>query len=272
MKIYSFIILLIFGFPFHNSGQSTLTTFPIKKIEGLFTSFHVDELGNLFAITNSGQLKKYNTSLDSLGVFNELRRYGAVHSISAGNPLRTTLYFKGYKIILVIDRLMQIINKVDLRKNQLLQVNAVSQSYDNRIWIFDEQDNKIKKIDLEGSILFESSDLRLVFSEAIQPSIIFESNGMLYLYDSKRGLYGFDYYGAFKSKVALLGWQDIHVVGNMIVGLKEGKLMAYGFTPPDIKEFILPENLSKYKQLHFDYDKGFGLTDTGIDVFKLNYK
>jgi hypothetical protein len=48
--------------------------------------------------------------------------------------------------------------------------------------------------------------------------------------------------------------------------------MAYGFTPPVIKEFILPENLSNYKQLHFDYDKGFGLTDTGIDVFKLNYK
>jgi hypothetical protein len=272
MKIYNFIILLIFGLPLHHAGQTTIATFPIKKIDGVFSSFHVDELGNLFAITTTGQIKKYNTSIDSLGIFNELRRYGAVHSISTGNPLRTTLYFKGYKTILVIDRLMQIINKVDLRKNQLLQVNAVSQSYDNRIWIFDEQDYKIKKLDLDGSILFESSDMRLVFSEAIQPSVIFECNGMLYLYDLKRGLYGFDYYGAFKSKVALLGWLDIHVVGNMIVGLKEGKLMAYGFTPPVIKEFILPENLSNYKQLHFDYDKGFGLTDTGIDVFKLNYK
>ena len=272
MKIYFFIICLMFLFPFHNLGQTTLTTLPIKQIEGRFTSFHVDELGNLFVITTNGQLKKYNNSLDSLGVFNELRRYGAVHSISAGNPLRTTMYFKGYKIILVLDRLMQIINKVDLRKNQLLQVNAVCQSYDNQIWIFDEQDNKIKKINLDGSILFESSDLRLVFSEAIQPSVIFECNGMLYLYDFIRGLYGFDYYGSFKSKVALLGWKDIHVVGNTIVGLKEGSLMAYGLNPPAIKEFILPEKLVKYKQIHVDSDKGFGLTDKGIDVFKLNYK
>ena len=147
MKIYFFIILLMFGLPFHNAGQTVLTSVPIKKIDGHFTSFHVDELGNLFAVTTTGQLKKYNTSLDSLGIFNELRRFGSVHSISTGNPLRTTLYFKGYKIILVLDRLMQIINKVDLRKNQLVQVNAVSQSYDNLIWIFDEQDNKIKKRD-----------------------------------------------------------------------------------------------------------------------------
>ncbi len=272
MKIYFFSLLLMFVMPFQNLGQTVLTASPIKKIDGHFTSFHVDELGNLFAITTAGQLKKYNNSLDSLGIFNELRRYGAVHSISAGNPLRTTIYFKGYKIILVLDRLMQIINKVDLRKNQLLQVNAVSQSYDNNIWIFDEQDNKLKKINLDGVILFESSDMRLVFSEAIQPSVIFECNGMLYLYDFNRGLYGFDYYGAFKNKVALLGWQDIHVVGNTIVGLKDGKLMAYGLTPPDIKEFILPENFIKYKQFHVDSNKGFGLTDNGIDVFKLNFK
>lgn len=272
MKIHFLIILMVLAMPFRNSGQSTLGVSAIKKIDGLFLSFHVDELGNLFGITTNGQLKKYNTSLDSLGVFNELRRYGNIHSISSGNPLRTTLYFKGYKTILVLDRLMQVINKIDLRKNQLLQVAVIAQSYDNRVWVFDEQENKIKKLELDGSILFESSDLRLVFSEAIQPSDIFECNGMLYLYDFKRGLYGFDFYGAFKSKVALLGWKDIQVVGNSIVGLKDGKLMAYWFNPPALKEFILPEGFSKYKQLYFGADKAFGLTDTGIEAFKLIYK
>jgi hypothetical protein len=271
MKIYLFFFLLIFGIPFKNIGQTTLQASPLKKIEGNFSSFHVDGLGNLFAITANGQLKKYNALLDSVGVFNELRRYGNIHSISGGNALRTLLYFKGYRTILVLDRLMHVVNKIDLRKGQVFQVQAVAQSYDNRIWIFDEQDNKIKKLELDGNVIFESSDLRLVFSEAIQPSVVFEFNGLLYLYDSKKGLFGFDFYGAFKSKVAILGWNDIQVVGDKIVGLKDNKMMLYGLNPPDIKEFILPQELSRFKKLHFGLDKGFGLADEGIETFKLNY-
>lgn len=272
MMRHFYIISLLLTISFKNYAQSPIETTLIKKIDGQFSAVFLDALGNLFAITANGQLKKYNPSLDSLGVFNELKRYGNIHSISAQNPLRTILYFKGYKNIIVLDRLMQIINKIDLRKKQLFQVQAVAQSYDNRIWIFDEQDYKIKKLDLDGSILFETSDLRLVLGETMQPSSIFEANGLLYLYDIDKGLYSFDYYGAFKTKVALLGWHDIQEMGNSILGIKEGKLMVYLLNPPSVKEFLLPELFKRYEQFHFSSTIGVGLTATGIEAFKLNYK
>ena len=69
-----------------------------------------------------------------------------------------------------------------------------------------------------------------------------------------------------------MGWDEIQVVGDKIVGLKDGKLMVYGINPPDIREFILPEELGKFRQFHFGLDKGFGLAEGGIETFKLNYK
>lgn len=222
-----------------------------KTIKGDFAYVMPDELGNLFALTKNGQLKKYNTNLDSMGVFNEVRRYGKLFSISAANPLRTILYFKEYKTILVLDRLMQVVNKIDLRKAGIFQVKAVAQSYDNLFWVYDEQDSKLKKINEEGSLVFATADLRLLFSEPIVPSTIFDLGGFVYLYDEKNGLFIFDYYGALKNRIAFLNWKQVHAVGKQIVGFKNNYLVTYTPGKVDTKEFLLPDELKENEQLHF---------------------
>ena len=128
------------------TGQTGNHFKQIGELQGEFVLVKPDILGNIFVLTNTGQLKKYNTAFDSVGVFNEVRRYGPLQQISIDNPLRTILYFKSYKTVLVLDRFMQIVNKIDLRNSALFQVNAVAQSYDNKIWAFDEQEAKLKKI------------------------------------------------------------------------------------------------------------------------------
>ncbi len=231
-----------------------------KTITGDFAYFMPDELGNLYALTKNGQLKKYNTSLDSMGVFNEVRRYGNLYSISADNPLRTVLYFKAYKTILVLDRLMQVVNKIDLRKAGVFQVNAVAQSYDNLFWVYDEQDSKLKKINEESKLVFATADLRLVFSEPIVPSTIIDTGGFVYIYDEKNGLFIFDYYGALKNRIAFLGWKEVHAVGKQLVGIKDNMMITYTPGNIDTKTFSLPDELKEHEQLYF--------TATGCYVLK----
>ena len=48
---------------------------------------------------------------------------------------------------MVLDRFLNIRNTIDLRQSGIFQVSAVAQSYDNNIWVFDDLDSKIKKID-----------------------------------------------------------------------------------------------------------------------------
>ena len=266
--LYLYVVFTFFAVQVVAQELTGLTL--TKTIKGDFAYFMPDELGNLFALTKNGQLKKYNTNLDSMGVFNEIRRYGKLYSISADNPLRTVLYFKDYKTILVLDRLMQVVNKIDLRKAGIFQVKAVAQSYDNLFWVYDEQDSKLKKINEEGKLVFATADLRLVFSEPIVPSTIFDLGGFVYMYDEKNGLFIFDYYGALKNRIAFLGWKEVHAVGKGLVGLKDNMLITYTPGNIDTKSFSLPADLKEHEQLHFTSTGCYRLKDGAI--FKYDWR
>ena len=249
--------------------QITLAEHP-KSIKGVFSYCMPDQLGNVFALSRSGQLKKYNANLDSMGVFNDVRRYGKLYSISADNPLRSLLYFKEYRIILVLDRLMQVVNKIDIRKANIFQAQSIAQGYDNTIWVFDEQESRLKKLDLNGKLLFETADLRLVFNETLNPSTIFDAAGFVYVYDDQKGLFIFDYYGALKNRIALIGWTAVQPLGKNIIGLKNGKIMVYTPGGIDIKELQLPANISKGEQYRFTSDALYVRDSTGIYQYEWN--
>jgi hypothetical protein len=244
----------------------------IKTITGKFTYCKPDGLGNIFALTQNGQLKKYNAAIDSMGVFNDVRRYGRLHSISSGNALRTLLYFKEYRTVLMLDRLMQVVNKIDLRKSNVFQASLATLGYDNAIWIFDEQESRIKKLDEEGKLVLETADLRMVLGEAIRPDAMFDLGGNLYLYDPAKGLFIFDYYGGFNKKIALLDWAFVQPVGKNIVGVKEQKIMAYTPNSIDIKESNLGSLMMKAKNLYFTPSGYIHLDPSGIQIFEWKNK
>ncbi len=264
MKIRLCLLNLFLLFFHMLTAQEVRSVQKARTLTGSFTYFMPDELGNIFALTSAGQLKKYNSNFDSTGSFNEIRRYGKLHSISAENPLRSLLFFKEFRTILVLDRMMQVVNKIDLRKAQIFQVQAVAQSYDNMIWVFDEQESKIKKINDEGKLVFESADLRLIFSDAISPSTIFDMGGYLYLYDQEHGLFIFDYYGALKNRIALLGWKNVQPLGKGVVGIRGSQMLFYTPNTIDIKEVPLPEEISRAERIRLAIKGCYVIDNDGI--------
>ena len=270
MKILIFIATVLGCLINTGKSQQLIPVQYAKSINGVFSYFMPDQLGNVFALSSSGQLKKYNNNLDSMGVFNEVRRYGKLYSISADNSLRSLLYFKEYRIILVLDRLMQVVNKIDIRKANIFQAQAIAQGYDNTIWVFDEQESRLKKLDLNGKLVFETADLRLVFNETLTPSNIFDAAGFVYLYDAQKGLFVFDYYGALKNRIALIGWASVQALGNKIIGLKNGKIMVYTPGEMDIKEMQLPAPISTALQIRFTSNAIYVRNSTGILQYEWN--
>jgi hypothetical protein len=87
----------------------------VKSIEGGFIDFTVDNLGNYFLLSKNNQLKKLNAQGDSIGLFNDVRRYGKLYSIDATNPLKVLLYYKNFSTVVVLDRFLNMINTIDLR-------------------------------------------------------------------------------------------------------------------------------------------------------------
>src|SRR5687767_8435632 len=203
--------MLLFSVARHGHAQQNI--FELKSARTIsrnIVDFTVDNLGNIYTISRDNQLKKLNANGDSLAVYNDVRRYGSIYSLDASNPLKLLLYHKNFGTIVILDRFLNVRNTIDLRKLNIFQVKAIGQSYDNGIWIYDEQEAKLKKLDDEGNLVSESADLRLLMETVPSPAQVIDQDRLVHLYDPEKGLFIFDYYGVLKNKVALTGWQDVH--------------------------------------------------------------
>lgn len=214
----SFTLLLILAAQPVLAQVSSITA-PFKTMPVAITDLAVDNLDNLYLLTTTDQLKKYNAAGDSVSAYNDVRRYGKLHAIDVTNPLKLLLFYKDFSTVVILDRQLTARTAIELRRKNILQAGAVGLSYDNNIWLFDEYDNKLKKINEEGTLLQETPDLRTVFGFALQPQQIIDNNNTVYLYDSSKGVFMFDHYGTFRKKAGITGWQRIAVFDKYIYGI-----------------------------------------------------
>lgn len=240
-----------------------------RSIKGRFSYFNVDNLGNIYLLNNGNQLKKINANGDSVGVFNDVRRYGKLFSIDVSNPLKLLLFYKNFSTTVVLDRFLHIRNAIDFRKQQLFRVKTMANAYDNNIWAFDDQEYKLKKIDESGRILSETVDWRQLFDTLPAPVQLIDRENFVYLYDPEKGFYIFDYFGTFKNRLPFLGWQDIEVNGQTLYGFKEGKLYSYTLGTLDLKVYGLPPFLREYKAIKAIGGKLYLLKNEGLDIYRI---
>lgn len=216
----SLVILLMYVLVFKCFAQKTNVNFIASNVENIAA----DNLGNLYLVSPEGQIKKLDSKLDSVGLFNNKRQLGNIDYIDVSNPLKILVFYKNFSTILVLDRFMNIKAVVDLRKQNILQTSAIALSFDNLVWVYDELENKVKKVDENGNVLFESTDLRLVFNDIKPIEKIIDSNGKLYLYNKTQGLMQFDYYGALKKKFSFLNYNQVCVQQEKFYGFKDSTI------------------------------------------------
>ena len=218
----------------------------IKTYTGDIADAAIDNLDNLYIISSTGQIKKFNANGDSAGTYNQVRNFGKLFSLDVSNPLRLLLFYKDFSTVVLLDRFLANRITIDLRKYNILQPGAAATSYDNNIWVFDEYDNKLKKIDEQGNKLLETPDFRTVFDEAIHPQKIISDNNLVYLADTAKGVFVFDNYGSFKKKIAAKNWQSIAVKENYLIQTHSNEIVVYNTaTYIDVKK-IIPSSFQPY--------------------------
>lgn len=187
----------------------------------------MDNLDNLYVISSTGQIKKYSAAGDSIAVYNQVRNFGKSFAIDVSNPLKVLLFYKDFSTVVVLDRFLAGITTINLKNFNILQPAAVGLSYDNNIWVYDEYDSKLKKINEQGDLILETSDLRGALNLSLSPQKIINDNGLVYVADTTSGIFVFDNYGSFKRKVPLVNWQTIGVYKNSVISINRDLLTVY---------------------------------------------
>ena len=241
----------------------------LKSVKGNFSSFNVDNLDNIYLITNTNQLKKINSNGDSVGVFNDVKRFGNPSSIDVTNPLKVLLYYKNFSTVVILDRLLNIRNTINFRKQNIFLVKTIASSYDNNIWLFDEADYKLKKINEDGNQLLETTGWRILFDTVPSPAQLIDRDNYVYLYDAEKGFYIFDYYGGFKNRLPFLNWNNVEVSGKRMYGFSNNILYSYELNSLTLKEYKLPAFFGEYTGIKAMNGKLYLLKIDGVDIYQL---
>lgn len=223
----------------------------------------------MYLITAGNQLKKLNAKGDSLSVYNNVKKYGPLSQIDVSNPLKILLYYKNFSTAVLLSRQLTFLSSLNLRNLGLFGVSTIATSYDNNIWLFDEQDFKLKKVNESGTILQESVDWRNLFDEVPQPEKIIDQDNFVYLYDAKKGFYIFDYYGTLKSNLPFLNWAQVSVFKNTLYGFLNNELITYQTGSLQTKTYKLPQYLQQYISIQIINGKMYVLKETGVFIYQI---
>ncbi|MCG2614452.1 hypothetical protein LZZ85_09180 [Terrimonas sp. NA20] len=240
----------------------------IRSVKGEIAAFTVDNLDNIYLLGTTNQIKKLNSNGDSVAVYNNVKRYGQATLIDVSNPLKILLYYRDFATIVMLDRFLNEVNTIDLRRQNIFQAKAIGQSFDNKVWVYDEVENKLKKVDEDGKILQETPDFRQLFNSAPSPQKIFDQERYVYLYDSAQAVFVFDYYGTLKNKILIEGWKNFKVAGKYIYGSKENKLVRYDISSLKVDEWNLPDQLRTARSFNFSGTRLYTLQKDGIDIYE----
>ncbi len=270
MKLLTFLYCL--ALPLLASAQKDSLFRYTKQVSGDYSDFTVDNLNNVYLLSVSGQLKKINSKGDSVAVYNDIRRYGKLHAIDVSNPLKVLLHFKDFGTVVVLDRFLSKRGVIDLRKIGLYQVKAIAQAYDNGYWAFDEQESKVKHLNDAGEIIDQFTDFRLLFDSMPSPQIIVDQNRNLYLYDEKKGIYMFDYFGGFRKRIPYTGWKDFLVINNQVFGRDDRHLYRYDPQTLRLQEFEMNESMAGAQKLLITTENIYVLTPQGLAIYAISAK
>jgi len=258
------------GFTAKAQTDSTIHLSEQQFIQGGFINFYVDNLGNIYLLNTDNQIKKINDKGDSVAVANALKRFGDIYSMDVSNSLKLIVYYKDFTTIVVLDRFLKNVNTIDLRKYGILQARSVAISYDNNYWVFDEVENKLKKIDDYGNTLLSTPDLRMVFSESFLPEKIIDYNGYVYLYNKSKGCKIFDYYGALKQGIPLLNQNHIQVIKNSILGFDDSALHVYDIPVFTEHSYLLDPQMKDALKLQKLLSNVFVLKPDGLHLYTIS--
>jgi hypothetical protein len=243
----------------------------VRTYKGDITAAALDNLDNLYIVSSTGQVKKIGPKGDSIGVFNGIRAAGRLFSIDVTNPLKPLLFYKDFSTVVVLDRFLAARVSIDLRRYNILQPSAIGLSYDNNIWVFDQYDNKLKKIDEAGTSLLETSDFRTVFNQSFAPSKIINDNNLLYLADSAKGIFVFDNYGTFQKKIPVTAWANIDIRNGMIVRLGQKEILVYNPTNFIDRSRKLPSAFTPYLHSFTTGNKLVSFSQDSLAIYRVGY-
>jgi len=203
--------------------------------------FKTDKLNQIYYISTSNVIHKVQTSTGiDYEYHNDL--VGAFDYLDTSNPFALLAYASEYSVAIILDRTLNEVARFNLQDLGIWDAKAIALSNDNNIWVYDEVNFQLKKLDQQGKVISGSEDLSVYNGLMLRPDFILEKKNVIYVKDPAKGIYIFDVFGGFNGdKVEVMIENDIQILDNKILYQKENRIQAIYLDAVLEKAINLPE-------------------------------
>jgi hypothetical protein len=189
----------------------------ILKIATDAREFTTDQLGNVFIVTDNRLVK-----IDLTGnriIYNDEKNLGTIVSVDASNPFKIVAFYKDFSRVQILDNKLVPRVDVNLLEKHILQPLVVAYAQGEGLWVYDQQDFRLKKFDHQFKLITESSSLDQILTNLPNPVSLLEADSWLLMNDPAQGILLFDRFGNYYRTLALKGLDTFQV--------KEGKIIFF---------------------------------------------
>jgi hypothetical protein len=263
LLLLSLLLITIAFYAFQNPQESGFRL--IKSIPIEAKDIQTDRLGNLFVISKSNQLYKYNADGKQLSTLNYTYK-GNITYIDPTNPLEVYVFYKELNQVLFLDNNLAYRGEMNLNDYGISQASAIARAYDNGIWVFDMGDLQLKKMNKNGEILQISGNAKQYVSTNFSPNYIYDNNDKVFVNDSTVGILVFNVFGSYIKTIPIKGCDDFKILEDDIFYNKNQHLVKYNTKTFTESNFQLPD--TTYTQ-ETSIEKGrlYMLKPNSVDIY-----
>jgi len=187
----------------------------VISVDGI-TDAALDPHGNLYLSTVDGSILKFDTHYQKMMTFAS-NDVSPITSLDVSFNFRIFGFYKNHQSYILLDRNFMTLNEIRLDPGLIENAVTASYSSDNMIWIFDETDFSLKKLNPTLNQLVINTRLPLLFDiETYSILQLEEYQNRIYLNNAGDGIYVFDQFGNFLKKLRISTYHIFNIFNERI--------------------------------------------------------
>ncbi len=266
--LYLFLFFMLFPAlsSLAQEGWKLLTTIQVGNAHHISS----DSYNNIYIADAEGIVSQY----DSLGrkiTFFSPGKKGKITSMDGSRNVNIFLFYKNFQEFRLLNRFLTEISTTRINNNQIGFASLGALSQDNALWIVDEGDLTLKKVNLKFNQIIVNSSLLPVLPRSKNEFVFThfkEYSNNLYLSDRENGIFVFDNLGNYKTLIQAHGIDYFDFRDNYLYFLDGTKLTLLDLTNGQIR--VSEKEFPQKAKIIFTSRKCYILDQNQLTIFEHN--
>ena len=241
---------------------------PKQTVKVDFTQIELDNLGNIYGISDKGALYKLTPKGDTLFTLED--KTVNITFVQAKNPLKIMGFDPNQNAVIFLDKTLTAQGKsISLDQINIQNTHAVGMSRDNNFWVFDPIDQSLKKYTPSLKQVSNSGPVNTILQTNFEPYIIQEEVEKVYVVDSTKGLLEFDFFGNYLGFTPIKIQSEFSLTNKHLIYLQNDSLAFYDLLFHETEKIALPDQ--NILDFEIYQNKLYLLSAKNLNIYEINF-